>query len=133
MKRHPVNPLFRQLHGIQADVADLVALLLHRDVEPILLLYGVALAFVVAGGVSLVGLLLGGVVERFTDDHSTGCAGCGHEWVAIGEFVTEVSAARAEGHVADGARGGATGKQSGDEDEREEFGGVADVFRFHVA
>jgi hypothetical protein len=132
LKHHAVNPLFRQLHGIQADVADLVALLLHRDVKPILLLHGVALALVIAGGVSLVGLLPGGVVERFTDDHSTGCAGSGHEWVAIGEFVTEVSAACAEGRVACGTRGGATGKPSGDEDEREEFGGVADVFRFHV-
>ena len=47
--------------------------------------------------------------------------------------MAEISAACAEGRVADGARGGATGKQSGDEDEREEFGGVADVFRFHVA
>jgi hypothetical protein len=44
----PVNPLFWQLHGVKVDVADLVALPLHQDVEPILLLYGVAFALVVA-------------------------------------------------------------------------------------
>lgn len=29
LKRHPVNSLFRQLNGVKADAADLVALLLH--------------------------------------------------------------------------------------------------------
>jgi hypothetical protein len=47
LERNSVNPLFRQLHWIYADAANLVALALHGDVKPILLLYGVALAFVV--------------------------------------------------------------------------------------
>ena len=62
-----MNPLFGRLIWVKADAADLVALFLHRDVEPILLLHRIALALVVAGGVRL-GLLLRGVVERFTDD-----------------------------------------------------------------
>jgi hypothetical protein len=53
------------LHGVKADAADVVALLLHRDVKPILPLHGVALAFVVTGGVRLVGLLLRGIMDRF--------------------------------------------------------------------
>ena len=42
LERHPVNPLFGQLHGIKADAADEVALLLHGDVKPVLLIYCVA-------------------------------------------------------------------------------------------
>ncbi len=59
-----MSPLFGRLIWVKADAADLVALFLHRDVE---LLHRIALALVVAGGVRL-GLLLRGVVERFTDD-----------------------------------------------------------------
>jgi hypothetical protein len=40
---YAVNPLFRELHGIKADAADLVALFLHQDVMPRLLPHGVAL------------------------------------------------------------------------------------------
>ena len=68
LKRNPINSLFRQLHGVKADVADLVALALHGNVKPILLLHGVALALVVTRRVSLLGLLLRGVMESFTDD-----------------------------------------------------------------
>lgn len=50
---YPVNSLFWQLHGVKADIGDLVALLLPGHVEPILLLHGIALALVVAGAVSL--------------------------------------------------------------------------------
>src|SRR6266542_2764171 len=56
LERYPVNSLFGQLHGIKPDASDLVALPLPRDVEPALLFYGVALALVVTGGVSLLGL-----------------------------------------------------------------------------
>lgn len=131
MERYPINPLFGQLHRIQADVADLVAMFLHRDVKPILLLHGVALALVVACGVSLLRLLCGSVVERLADDDSARSSSSRGERVAVGKLVTKVCAACAEGDVANGASGGATGKQAGDQDEREEFGGVDDVFRFH--
>ncbi len=56
--------------GCVADVADLVALLLHGHVKQILLLHGVALAFVVTGGVGPIGLLLRGVMECFAHDGS---------------------------------------------------------------
>jgi hypothetical protein len=72
LEYHAVNSLFRQLHGIQADAADLVALPLHGHVKPILLLHGVALALVVTGGVSLFGLFPGGVVESFAVARSPG-------------------------------------------------------------
>jgi hypothetical protein len=65
VERHSVNPLFRQLHRIKADAADLVAVAMHRDVEPILLLDRVAPAFVVARRVSLFSVVLRGLVERF--------------------------------------------------------------------
>lgn len=47
LERHTVNSLLRQLYGIQANDADLIALFRHRDMEPILLLYGGALALCV--------------------------------------------------------------------------------------
>ena len=58
MERYPVNALLGQLHGVKSDAAGMVRRLLQGDVEPILLFHGVALAFVVAGGVSLLGLFL---------------------------------------------------------------------------
>jgi len=70
-------------------------------------------------------------MERLADNHPACRARGGDERVAIGEFVAEVCAARAERHITDGARGRAAGKQTGDEDEREEFRGVADQFGFH--
>jgi hypothetical protein len=72
LERHSVNPLFRQLHGVKPDVCDLVALALHGDVEPILLLHGIALALVISGGVGLLGLFLRGVMQRLADDDSSG-------------------------------------------------------------
>ena len=105
MERYPVNPLFGQLHGVKADIGDLVALLLQGDVEPILLFHGVALALVITGGVSLVGLLFRGVVESFTQDDSTRRARGGGERIAVGKFVAEIRAAGAQGHVADGPGG----------------------------
>src|SRR3989442_2660936 len=86
LKRYPVNALFRQLHGVKADAADLAALLLHGHVKPILLLHGVALAFVVAGGVSLVGLFLRGVMESLAQDDSA-CRACrSRNRIALGKF-----------------------------------------------
>lgn len=87
LKRNPVNPLLRQLHGIQADATDLVTLLLQRDVEPILLLHGVAFALVVASRVSLLGLFLRGIMQRLAHDDSARCACGGDERIAIGDFV----------------------------------------------
>lgn len=83
------------------------------------LLHGVALALVVTGRVSLLGLFLCGVMERFADDDSARRAGGGGEWIAVGEFVTEVCAARAERHVADGTRGGVAGEQASDDGQEE--------------
>ena len=48
MERYPVNALFRQLNGVKTHVTDLVALALHRRVEPVLLFHGVALALVIS-------------------------------------------------------------------------------------
>ena len=119
MERHPVNSLFGQLDGVKADIGDVVALLLlHGDVEPILLLHGVALALVVTGGVSLVGLLFRGEVESFAQDDSTRRASGGGERIAVGKFVAEISAARAERGIGDWARRGATGKQADDENAK---------------
>src|SRR5439155_8967266 len=126
LERHSVNPLIRQLHRIKTYIADLIALLLHRDVKPVLLLDGVALALVVTGRVSLFGLLLRSVVECFADDDSARCTSGGDEWVTVRDFVTEIRAACAESRIADGARGCATGKQAGDKGEREQFGCVGD-------
>ena len=64
-------------------------------------------------------------MERLADNHPACRASGGDERVAIGEFVAEVRATRAERDIADGACGGATGEQAGDEDEREEFRNVA--------
>ena len=58
-------------------MGDLVALVLHGDVEPVLLFYRVALSLVVAGGVSLLRLLVRGVMERLAQD--------------VGEVQTELS------------------------------------------
>ncbi|MCI0745664.1 MAG: UbiD family decarboxylase [Verrucomicrobia subdivision 3 bacterium] len=131
LERHPVNSLFRQLHGIKADAADLVALLLHGHVKPILLLHGVALALVVAGRVSLLGFLLCGVMERFAHNDSARCASGGDERIAVRDFVTEICTARAERHVADGTCGGAASEQASDESEEKQFGCVCDEFHFH--
>ena len=62
----------------------------------------VARALVISGGVSLLGLLLRGIMQRLTDDDSARCPSGGHERITIGELVAEVSAACAEGHVANG-------------------------------
>jgi hypothetical protein len=61
---------------VKADAADLVALALRADVKPVLLLHGVALAFVVAARVSLLCLLHRGTMERFAHDDSARCV-CG--------------------------------------------------------
>jgi hypothetical protein len=53
LERYPVDALFGQLHGIKADAADLVALVLQGHVEPILLLDRVTLALVVTIGVRI--------------------------------------------------------------------------------
>ena len=121
MERYPVNSLFWQLHGVKADIGNLVALLLHGDVEPILLLHSVALSFVVTGGVSLVGLFFRGEVESFTQDDSTRRASGGGERIAVGKFVAEIRAARAERGVGDWARRGATRKQADDENAKKRF------------
>ena len=115
LERHPVNSLLRQLHGVKADAAEMVALFLHRDVKPILLLHRVPLALVVTGCVSLLGLLLRGVVKALAHNNSARCAGGAGERVTVGKFVAEICPARAERHVADGARCGATGEQASDE------------------
>src|SRR5437773_1709778 len=115
LKRHPVNLLLRQLHGVKADAADLVALFLHGHVKPILLFDGVALAFVVTSGVGLVGLLLGGVMESFADEHTARGASDGREGVAVGKLVTDVRATSSEGDISDGPGGGTTRKQGHDE------------------
>ena len=94
MERYPVNPLFGQLHGVKADIGDLVALLLLGDVEPILLFHGVALALVATGGVSLVGLPRRGVVERFADVYSARRTDGGGERIAVGKFVAEIFSLR---------------------------------------
>ena len=120
MERYPVNPLLWQLHGVKADAVDLVALLLHRDVKPILLLHRIAFAFVVTGSVSFVGLLLRGEVESFTQDDSTRRASRGGERVAVGKLVAEIRAARAERGVADGTSGGATREQADGENGEQE-------------
>src|SRR5437867_469143 len=49
----------------------------HGDVKPIQLLHGVALALIVARGISLLGLLLRGVVERLAHDDSARRASSG--------------------------------------------------------
>src|SRR5687768_14153756 len=100
------------MHGIKADATDLVALLLQRHVKPVLLLHRVALAFVVASCISLLGLFLRGVVECLADDDSARCAGGCDEGIAIGDFVAEIRSARAECDVANGTRGGATGEEA---------------------
>ena len=110
-----------QLHGIKAYAADLVALLLHGHVKPILLLHGVALALVVASGVSLLGLLLRGVMERLAHDDAACRAPGGGERIAVGKFVAEIRAARAERGVGDWARRGATRKQADDENAKKRF------------
>jgi len=69
----------------KADAACLVALLLHRHVEPILLLHRVAFTLVVTGGVTPLGLLPRGVTECFAHDDSTRSAGGSGEGIAVGE------------------------------------------------
>ena len=131
MERYPVDALFRQLHGVKTDAADLVALLLHGDVEPILLLHSVALSLVVTGGVSLVGLFFRGEVESFTQDDSTRRASGGGERIAARKFVAEICAARAERGVGNGARDGAAREQADDEHGKQDVGGVDFQFCFH--
>jgi hypothetical protein len=46
--RYPINSLFRQLYKVKADAAGFVAVLLHGQVKPILLLYSVALPVVIS-------------------------------------------------------------------------------------
>jgi len=92
----------------------MVGTLLHGDVEPILLFHGVALALVVTGGISLVGLFLRGEVESFAQDYSTRRASGGGERIAVGKLVAEISAACAEHGVADGSRGCAACEQADD-------------------
>jgi len=63
-------------------------------------------------------------MERFTDNDSPCHTSGGEERIAVGDFVTEICAARAERHVADWASSGAAGKQSGDEGKGKQFGYV---------
>ena len=67
---------------------------------------------------ALLGCQLRGVMESLAHDDSARRASGGGERIAVGKFVAEIRAARAERDVADGARGGATGEQAGDEGER---------------
>src|SRR5258706_168177 len=85
-----VNALFGQLHGIEADSADLIALLLHRHIKPILMLHGIALAFVVASGVSLVGLLPGRVMKSLAQYNPAGGPSGSGNRIAIGKLVAEI-------------------------------------------
>ena len=122
LKRHPVNALFGQLHGVEADVAYLVALVLHGNVEPILMLDRVTLALVVAGGVSLFGLFAGGGVESFTQEHTTRSAGGRRNRIAVGQLVGDIGAAGSERSVTQGAGGGAAGEQGDSESAKQSFG-----------
>ena len=102
-----LNALFGQLHGVKTDAAGMVALPLHGNVKPILLLHGIALALVVASGVSLVGLFPGDVMESLAQDDSARRASDGSDGVAVGKFVAEICAARAKRGVVNGSHGGA--------------------------
>ena len=115
LKRHLVNPLLRQLHGVKPNAANVVALPLHGNVKPILLLHGVALALVVTRRVSLLSLLPCGVMKSFADEHTARGASGGREGVAVGKLVTDVRATRSEGGISDGPGGGTTLKQGHDE------------------
>lgn len=91
MERHAVGLLFRQSRRITAEVADLVALLLHRDVKPILLFLCGVFAQVISGGTSFFGLLSDGLVKRFTNDHSTCRTSGGGYRIGRHQFLPGVS------------------------------------------
>ena len=131
LERYPVDALLRQLHGVKTNVADLIALPLHGDVEPILLLDGVALALVVTGSVSLVGLLLRRVVKSFAQQDSARSAGDGGERITVGKFVTEIRTAGTERGIANRARGRAAREQADNESRQECLEYVGDEFVFH--
>ena len=83
------------------------------------MLHGVALALVVTSGVSLLGLLLCSVMKPFAQNHSTRSASGGRDGIAVGKLVTEIRAAGAERHIADGASRCAASEQADNESGEE--------------
>jgi len=61
-------------------------------------------------------------VESFTQEHAACGTGGRCQRIAAGELVAEVRAARSEGGIADGARGGAAGEQGDSESATQSFG-----------
>ena len=121
MERYSVNALFGQLNGVQPDAADLVALVLHGNVKPILLFDRVALALVVAGGVSLLGLFPDRVMESFTEENPTRSPGSRRNRIAFGQLVGDIGAAGSERGVTQRAGGGAAGEQADSESAKQSF------------
>src|SRR6266853_4799823 len=91
LQYYAVDPLFRHRDVVKADVlVERLSLLgfLLVDHDPILLLHGIAAAFVEAFRKGFLGMVVVGVIERFAKQHARACARRGDERIALAKFVS---------------------------------------------
>ncbi len=124
LENHAVNDLFGQMHFVEPDTAFAARLgLLHGNVEPVLLLDGVAAALVVAVLIRFVVLFAVGVVKSFTKQDTARRAARNGGGIAFGKNPAEGCAACAQRHIRDGSGdSGAAREQTHDTGKGNESG-----------
>jgi hypothetical protein len=117
-----VNGLFGEMHFVQPDAAVVTGFgLLQRNVEPVLLLDGIATTFVVTGLVRLVVERTVGVMNPFAKQGAAGRAANYGVWVVMGKLAAEGSSTRSQPNISGGTGdGSAAGEQRTDGGEQEE-------------
>jgi hypothetical protein len=122
-ENHAVNDLFGQMHFVEPDMAFVVRLrLLHRDVEPVLLLHGIAAAFVVAGRVGLFVQFVVGGMESFAEQSAARRAANYGDGIIVSQLAAKSRAARAQTDISGGpGHGGAAREQTQGTGKRNEL------------
>jgi len=132
-EHHPVNGLFGELDFIKANAAFVAGFgLLHLHIKPILLLHGIATAFVVTRLEGLVVEFAVGIMEGFASEHTGRCAANHGVGIIVRQLTAEGRTAGPQRQVGGGSGdGGTAGKQAGspgkDEDQHgfiHKFGGL---------
>ena len=123
LENHAVNDLFGQMHFVKPDMAFATRLrLLHRDVKPVLLLHGIAAAFVVAGRVGLFVQFVVGGMESFAKQSAARRAADDGVRIVVGQLAAKSHAARAQTDISGGpGHGGAAREQTHDTGKRNEL------------
>jgi hypothetical protein len=116
-QNHSVNLLFGHRDIVEADgLVELVAFsgFLLVDHHPILLFHGIAPAFVEAGRVGFLRVVVIWVIECLAEQNARACTGCRDKWIAFAEFVSNECANTSRSGVSHNAgRPRASGKKDG--------------------